>query len=219
MSDRWASFDCYGTLIDWRTGMLDALRRVAPADAEDLLDAYHPHEAAIERGPFVPYGTVLSRATLHAAGTVGVEIPPGEEDVLARTLPAWPQFDDVPEALAGLVAGGWRLAILSNVDRDLIAGTLERLPVAFDLVVTAEDVRSYKPQRAHFQRLLDETGVRPSHWAHVACSAYHDIPPASELGAATVWIDRDGTGGNPAGATVRRRDLVGLARLLDTVSV
>ncbi len=181
----WVSFDCYGTLVDWEAGMVAALAGVP--DIPGVLARYHAAEPEIEAGPFLPYREVMSRA-LAAAGVA-------DHDAFGRTLPSWPVFADVAESLTRLRADGWSLAILSNVDRDLIAGTLPRLGAEIDLVVTAEDVRSYKPAPGHFEQMR---GKAP--WVHVACSAYHDIPPARAAGARTIWVRRNQPGPAPTDA-------------------
>jgi len=186
----WVSFDCYGTLVDWEAGMTGALAGLD--DIPAVLAAYHEAEPRIEAGPFLRYREVMARALAQAG------VAPGMQDAFGRTLPAWPVFADVATTLTRLREDGRRLAILSNVDRDLIAGTLPRLGAEIDLVVTAEDVRSYKPAGGHFDRMREEAGEAP--WVHVACSAFHDIPPARAAGARTVWVRRHQPGPAPENA-------------------
>lgn len=131
-AQRWVTFDCYGTLVDWRTGMREALAAVGGETLHRLLEAYHRHEHAVEAGPFRPYRDVLRESLLHASRELGVQLPRGDADVLSESLPEWPVFGDVPDALTELRASGSRLGILSNVDRDLISGTLRRLPGEID---------------------------------------------------------------------------------------
>jgi 2-haloacid dehalogenase len=188
--DRWASFDCYGTLVDWRAGIASAVERVAPGRSAQLLPLYYRHEAAVQAEGFRPYREVLAESLRRAAGEAGVHLPAGGEAVLAETLPDWPVFPDVGPALSALREGGWRLAVLSNVDPDLFAGTRRRLPVPIDVLVTAADVGSYKPAPAHFQRFRQTS--RPARQVHVAQSYFHDIIPAHGLGIAAVWINRLG---------------------------
>jgi 2-haloacid dehalogenase len=125
-------FDCYGTLVDWQREMRDAPVSVAGSHANELLRAYHEVEAAVQAERFRPYRDVMAEALRRAAQHRHVPLRPGAEHVLARTLPGWPCLAGVGPSLGRLREFGWRLAILSNIDRDLIAGTLERLPVAFD---------------------------------------------------------------------------------------
>ncbi len=165
---RWVTFDCYGTLVDWEAGMSRAIESIAPGNALRLLNRYYEIEPAVEaERPLRRY-----------------------REVLAATLPDWPVFPDVDQALSGLRREGWKLAILSNVDRDLIAGTLKRLPVYFDAVVTAEDAGAYKPMLNHFEYFQKTSGVAIADWVHVARSYFHDIVPASRIGVRSVWINR-----------------------------
>ncbi len=190
--DRWATFDCYGTLVDWDAGILSAIESVAPGHGRELLARYHGLEPRVqaEPGVFKRYREIMRETLSRAAAESGVALAPGDEDVLGRTLPDWPIFPDVVPALEGLRRAGWRLAILSNVDNDLIAGTLRRIPVEVDLVVTAEDVRSYKPHPGHLLRFRELTGATADRWVHVAASMFHDIVPASELGIRGVYVTR-----------------------------
>jgi 2-haloacid dehalogenase len=189
----WATFDCYGTLVDWQQGMRQALETVVPHNiARTLLEHYYEIEKEVEaEQPFRTYRNVLAETLQRAAAQAGISLAAGAEHILANTLPDWPVFPDVGPALQALQAAGWKLAILSNVDRDLIAGTLRSMPVHFDDVVTAEDVRSYKPALNHFHRFREKHQVADEHWVHIARSYFHDIVPASQLGIRHVWINRD----------------------------
>lgn len=189
--DRWATFDCYGTLVDWHAGISGAVESVAPGRGAEVLAAYHRLEPVVEaEQPFRRYRGVLRETLSRAAAEAGITLPAGTEDVLGATLPDWPVYGDVGEGLAPLRAAGWKLAILSNVDRDLIAGTAARLPVPFDLMVTAEEVRSYKPAPGHLRRFQEVTGAAPERWVHVAGSVFHDIAPARAYGVRGVYIAR-----------------------------
>jgi 2-haloacid dehalogenase len=158
MSD-WVTFDCYGTLADWLGGMRDALTpHVGAGDAERLLHAYHDLEADVEaQDPAPAYRTVLTETLRRAAERDGIELPPGSETALVDHWHELPIFDDVGPALAELRENGWSLAILSNCDDDLLATTLERMPVPFDLTVTAEQVGSYKPAAGHWEAFAQRT--------------------------------------------------------------
>lgn len=191
-TDKWMSFDCYGTLIDWRTGLLAALEQASPGNAQPLLELHRTVEDEIqEGGSYRPYRQVLRESLHEMARRAGVTITPGTEDVLAQTLPTWPPYDDTVEALAGLRDDGWKLAILTNVDDDLIAPTLEAMGVPIDHLITAQTVRSYKPAPAHVDRLLADTGLDPRRWVHAAVALRHDLIPAKERGAVTAWVNRD----------------------------
>jgi len=188
---RWVTFDCYGTLVDWETGMSRAIESVAAGNTANLLMRYYEIEPAVEaERPLRRYREVLAETLRRAAAEEGVALRRGAEHVLSETLPDWPVFPDVAPALSSLRRDGWKLAVLSNVDRDLIAGTLKRLPVRFDIVVTAEDSGAYKPALNHFEHFQRLASVAIDDWVHVARSYFHDIVPASRLGARRVWINR-----------------------------
>jgi 2-haloacid dehalogenase len=204
MADKWLTFDCYGTIADWNTCMLRALQPVAGAAAGSLLTAYHQAELALEAGPsWRPYRDVLRTGLRAAADHVGVRLGPGQDSALVDGWPSMTVFSDVPDALGDLVFLGWRLAILTNCDDDLFASTAAALPVSFDLVVTAEQVRSYKPDLAHFRRFAELSGATSANWIHVANSWVHDVLPAARMGVRCVWVDRDLTG-HPAKLAERR---------------
>jgi 2-haloacid dehalogenase len=191
---RWASFDCYGTLIDWNAGIQAELGRIfgEPED-ERLLARYHELEPQVQRDdPTAPYRAVMATVLGRLADEEGAEPPEAEADALARSLPAWPAFAEAPGALADARARGWRLAILSNTDRDLIDASMAAIGVPFELAIVASELGSYKPSRGHWDAFFDQTGADPSRHVHVAASLYHDIRPAAELGIAAIWINRLG---------------------------
>jgi putative hydrolase of the HAD superfamily len=204
------SFDCYGTLINWEVGLTAVLGPWARShgsdlDDETLLSAYAEHEARIEReNPAEPYPAILA-ASLEALGqqfVVGVS--PEEAHSLAVSVPDWPAYDDSHDALVAL-GRHFKLVILSNVDRLSFAASNRRLDVVFDLVLTAEDIGSYKLAARNFDVLLDRTarlGISPDRLLHVAQSLFHDHVPAKRAGLATVWINRrhgrPGWGATPA---------------------
>jgi 2-haloacid dehalogenase len=213
---RWLTFDCYGTIADWNTCMLGALEPVAGTRAESLLAAYHRAEAILEAGPqWHSYRNILSDALRLAARRTGVAVKPDQAEALAAAWPGMPVFPDVAEALGTLASFGWRLAILTNCDNDLFAATAANLPVSFEVVVTAEQVRSYKPDLGHFRRFAELTGATPANWIHVANSWVHDISPAARMGLRSVWVDRDRTG-HPAKFAERR--VTTMRRLPETVA-
>ena len=216
MADRWLTFDCYGTIADWNTGMGRALGPLAGADARRLLAGYHQAELELEAGPgWMPYREVLTAGLASAARHEGITLPEGGEETFVRAWPDMPVFEDASPALAALREQGWRLAILTNCDDDLFATTRTRLPVPFDVVVTAQQVGSYKPDLGHFRAFADKTGVSKADWIHVANSWVHDILPAARLGLRSVWVDRDGTG-HPAKLAERR--ITAMRRLPETVA-
>ena len=207
----WVSFDCYGTLVDWNRGITAAMESVAPGRGAELRALYEKVEPEVEaERPFRRYREVLAEGLRRSARLAGVELAPGAEAALAASLPDWPVFADVGPALGALRDAGHRLAVLSNVDPDLFAGTRERLPAEIDLVVTAADVESYKPGLAHFERFRELTGAGPGEWVHAACSWFHDVSPAHRLGVPAVWVDRDHGAEDPSLATAVIPDLVTL---------
>ena len=189
------TFDCYGTLIDWETGIWTAFHDEAAADGvrldrERVLDAYHAIEPMVEGGPYRPYRDVLVETARRVAAECGWTIDAARAGFLPRSLAAWPPFPDTVEALERL-ASRYRLGILSNVDEDLLEGTRRGLAVEFDFWVTADRVESYKPDIAHFEAARPFVGNREG-WLHVAQSLFHDVGPANCLGLPVVWVNRKG---------------------------
>jgi 2-haloacid dehalogenase len=188
---RWVTFDCYGTLIDWNGGITRELERVFGAkEAPRLLERYHEVEPELEAESYRSYKEVLTLALERLAQDEQIQLPEGEAGALAKSLPDWPAFPEVPEALAELRRRGWKLAILSNSDRDLIAASQWHLGVPIDIAIVAEDVESYKPSHGHWKRFFEVTTAESERHVHVAASLFHDIAPATELGLTTVWINR-----------------------------
>ncbi|HEY6493474.1 MAG TPA: HAD family hydrolase [Trebonia sp.] len=213
---RWLTFDCYGTIADWNGCMLGALQPSAGVNAHPLLAAYNRAESILEAGPtWRPYRDILANGLTLAARRTGIAVSPGRSGAFVEAWPSMAVFPDVAEALSALVASGWRLAILTNCDDDLYAQTAAQFPVAFDVVVTAQQVRSYKPDLAHFRRFAEMTGATPANWIHVANSWVHDIAPAARMGLRSVWVDRDHTG-HPAKFAERR--VTSMRRLPETVT-
>jgi 2-haloacid dehalogenase len=213
---RWLTFDCYGTIADWNACMLGALQPFAGADADALLAAYHRAEPILEaRAQWHPYRDILTDALAMAAERIGVPLTDEQTGAFVAAWPDMPVFDDVAEALQTLASFGWKLAILTNCDDDLFAATAARLPVPVELVVTAEQVRSYKPELGHFRKFAEITGATPENWIHIANSWVHDILPAARTGLRSVWVDRDHTG-HPAKFAERR--VTTMRRLPETVA-
>ncbi len=183
---RWLTFDCYGTIADWNACMLGALAAGrGRARGEPLLAAYHRAESILEARPhWRPYREVLTDGLGLAARRVGVPLADEQAGAFVAAWPSMPVFPDVAEALGTLASFGWRLAILTNCDDDLFAATSARLPVPFEVVVTAEQVRSYKPDLGHFRKFAEMTGATPANWIHVANSWVHDIAAGRPDGAA-----------------------------------
>ncbi|HYZ19998.1 MAG TPA: haloacid dehalogenase type II [Gaiellaceae bacterium] len=195
---RWLTFDCYGTLIDWNAGIREQLERLfGPEAAPRLLERYHEVEPELQSESYRSYREVLTLALEQLLREEGVQPPEGETGALARSLPDWQPFPEVPAALGELRRRGWSLAVLSNSDRDLILASERQIGVPFDLVIVAEDVRSYKPAHGHWERFLETTTADRERHVHVAASLFHDIAPATELGVDTVWINRLGEEADP----------------------
>lgn len=215
VADNWLTFDCYGTVADWNACMRGALKGMT-LDAGRLLAAYHQAELELEAGPdWRPYREVLTAGLARAAGREQIRLPTDGEQAFVRAWPDMPVFADAGPALAALRERGWRLAFLTNCDDDLFAATRSRLPVPFDLWVTAEEVRSYKPDLPHFRKFAEKTGAAGANWIHVANSWVHDMLPAARMGLRSVWVDRDLTG-HPARLADRR--ITSMHRLPEAVS-
>ena len=194
------TFDCYGTLIDWRSGIVASFSRMARAaavvvDGERILREYARFERQIERQSYRPYRDVLRQASALVAASLVLPIPPVESGFLADSLPDWLPFDDTNAALERLRAAGIGLGILSNVDDDLLVETRKHFTVDFDLIITAQQVRSYKPGEAHFLAARERIG--PARWLHAGQSYFHDIVPTRAHGIPNAWINRHH---EPAGA-------------------
>jgi 2-haloacid dehalogenase len=215
------TFDCYGTLIDWESGLLAALRPVVQADVSDetLLELFARHEAELEAGPYLLYKDVLSGSLEKLGQELGFVPTQAERDTFGRSVVDWPAFPDSPEALAALKQR-FQLGVITNCDDDLFAASNERLKIEFDWIVTAEQARGYKPRTENFEFAFARIDVPRERILHVAQSLFHDHVPAKALGMTTVWIDRrqgrTGTGATPpAEATpdLTVADLRGFAEL------
>jgi 2-haloacid dehalogenase len=217
VADRWLTFDCFGTLIDWRHGIRTTGDLLFPGRGEDFLNAYQALEAEVEQGPFRRYRAILTETARRAAKELALDLKPDDEPALVSTIPHWPPFADVGPALRALRKQGWKLALLTNCDRDLIAQTQRRLPVPFDAVITAEDVSAYKPDHAHFLLFQSTFGSSAEIWIHVAQSYFHDILPTSEMGIARIWVNRQGEKDDPSLADAMISGLDALPRTVDKV--
>lgn len=204
MKTRWVSFDCFGTLVDWHAGFTTLLTPILGDRVLPVLRAYHRWERELEaERPHRLYRDVLVTGLQRAARESGVELSAAEAHRLPESWGALPLFPDVEDMLASLRALGARIAVLTNCDDDLFAATQKSFRRPFDLVITAEQVRDYKPSLTHFRRFATDSGVAPADWVHVASSQYHDILPARSLGIHRLWLDRDRTGEDPAMASAR----------------
>jgi 2-haloalkanoic acid dehalogenase type II len=207
------SFDCYGTLIDWETGLLAVLgptaRRQRPELTDDeLLVAFAQHEDAIEvESPSMIYSDVLRETFKRVGGQLGLAVSEAETRAFGDAVGDWPAFADSAEALRRLKQR-YRLIVLSNVHHKGFAASNQRLGVEFDALLLAEDIGSYKPSDRNFEALLAKTGemgVRPGRLLHVAQSLFHDHVPAKRAGLPTVWINR--RAGKPGSGATKRPDV------------
>jgi 2-haloacid dehalogenase len=214
MADRWATFDCYGTLVDWEEGLRRAFADLWPeTDPDRALRAYHGVEPLVQEGRDIPYRVVMARALGAVSAIESLELPDDRAGALGDALPSWPVFGEVPGALARLRTDGWKLAILSNTDPDLLATSVASIGVPFDLTLTAAEAGSYKPAPGHWRRFYLETGADPARHVHVAASLFHDIEPAARMGIRSVWINRLGESSDLARAA-ELPDLAGLPEAL-----
>jgi 2-haloacid dehalogenase len=192
VKDRWATFDCYGTLIDWNGGIRRELARVFGEERADAqLERYHEVEPALQAGGERSYRDVMTEAMSELGA------PAGEDEGLAAALPSWEPFPEVRPALEDARSRGWKLAILSNTDRDYIEASMGRIGVPFELAIVASEIGSYKPGHRHWLRFFEATGAPRENHVHVAQSHFHDVVPATELGLRSIWINRYGERGEP----------------------
>jgi 2-haloacid dehalogenase len=213
---RWATFDCYGTLVDWNAGIGAELGRLFGSSVrEQMLARYHVIEPRVQsQHPAWSYRDVMAAVLAELASEAGVALPADERDALGRSLPGWPVFAEVPGALAGARGRGWALVALSNSDRGLIEASLQAIGVPFDGAIVASEIGSYKPAHGHWRAFYESTGADRSRHVHVAQSHFHDIVPAHDLGIRSIWINRLGERAEPA-PTRELPDLAGLADVLD----
>lgn len=189
------TFDCYGTLIDWETGILSALRPMLArhgisAGDDEILETYGEIEPRLQQeGGHRLYKAILCGVISEFGARFGCEPDEAERNALSRSLANWPPFPDTVEALKRLKRRH-KLAIISNIDDDLLAHSLARLEVPFDWITTAEEAGAYKPSRKNFEAAFAKMGIPRNEILHAAQSVYHDIVPAKALGIATAWVNR-----------------------------
>jgi 2-haloalkanoic acid dehalogenase type II len=212
------TFDCYGTVIDWEGGIVAAFQSEAAHNGielggKEIIEAYMAVEPQVESDSYLPYSDVLARTAREVAARLGWQISLGEADFLTASLPGWQPFPDTNQALERL-SKHFKLGILSNIDDDLLRASRRHFTVQFDLIVTAEQVRSYKPAHAHFLEARRRMGDR--RWLHAAQSYFHDVIPASELHIPVTWVNRKGERAAEGGPqpTYEVRNLTELADLL-----
>ena len=187
-------FDCYGTLIDWETGIWQALGPIFSnhnllLGRDPALERYAALEARLEAGPYLEYKEVLRQVLAGLGEELGFTPTATELSYFSESVREWPAFPDSSAALQALHSK-YQLAILSNIDDDLFAFSQQRLQVKFDFIITAQQARSYKPSLNNFQTAFQRIGVPPARILHVAQSLFHDHVPAKALGMSTVWVNR-----------------------------
>ena len=221
---QWISFDCYGTIVDWETGISDAVAAVFARHGvrrtrNEILALFAGAEPRVQTsGEFLNYRRVLRDVMQIMAWESSIRLAGDEADSLADSLPHWPVFPDAPEALRELKAR-YRLAIISNVDDDLFGQSQEALAVEFDAVITSQQAGSYKPDLRGFHLARQRMGVEDANWLHVGESLYHDIGPANLLGIDSVWVRRpDRGGGTRPTDAVPSLEVPGLAALAQSAS-
>src|SRR5919198_5660248 len=195
--ERWATFDCYGTLVDWNAGIAGELARLfGPGQAPALLERYHAIEPRVQaEQPGAKYRDVMATVLAEVAAEAGSDLPDGERDALGRSLPNWPVFEEVPDALAEAHARGWLLVALSNTDRDFIDASLRAIGVSFEGAIVASEIGSYKPAHRHWEAFAEAHPDARGRHVHVAQSHSHDIVATAELGLPSIWINRLGERG------------------------
>ena len=214
MRSRWVTFDCYGTLMDWSSGLGDLLAPIAGEQASEVAAAFSGWQLELEKqGPVGSHKQVLKSALLCAAGERGVRLTDADARTLTRSWSALRPFADVEAMLAALRARGYRIGVLTNADDDLFEITHRSFATPFNLFVTAERVRGYKPEPWLFRAFERLTGVERGDWVHVGSDWYHDIAPAQALGVSRVWLDREGSA--PSGAALRAASGMDVVRAID----
>lgn len=216
MNEKWITFDCFGTLVDWNGGFRRILEPLAGRHVDRLVKEYHLIERMVESAsPHASYREVLASTLLQAAEGCGIPCMKSDSEIISGSWELLRPFSDVESTLASLRSAGYRLAVLTNCDKDLFEITHALFSERFDLVITAEDVLDYKPSLSHFRRFERVSAARRGNWIHAACSWYHDIVPAAKLGILSVWVDREESGEDPSFASYR---IESASDLVDAVS-
>jgi 2-haloacid dehalogenase len=216
---RWATFDCFGTLVDWRHGIANGIELLFPGQGWNLLEVYNGHEPAVQTEfPGMRYRDVMAEALRRTARDADLALREDDADVLGDTIPYWPVFPEVAANLTELREAGWRIALLTNCDQDIIGESQRRLGAPVDTVVTAEMVGSYKPNHNHFTRFEESFGATRDRWVHVAQSYFHDMEPAKALDVPRVWVNRLGQPHDASIVDAVLPDLDGLTRTVESVN-
>jgi 2-haloacid dehalogenase len=216
---RWATFDCFGTLVDWRHGIANGIDLLFPGQGRRLAEVYNGHEPAVQAEfPGMRYRDVMAEALRRTARDARLDLRADDAHVLGDTIAYWPVFPDVAANLTRLREAGWRVGLLTNCDQDIIGETQRRLGAPVDTVVTAEMVGSYKPNHNHFTRFAESFGATRDSWVHVAQSYFHDMEPAKALDVPRVWINRNADERDPSIADAVLPDLDGLLSTVESVN-
>ena len=191
MKPVYLTFDCYGTLIDWKSGVLSALRDYPNVDPDEFFETWWQVDRRLTCDTaYRRYREVLALDFAEAFQSVGIAITRKKAECLADGLGDWTPFPDAPAALAAFRRLGFKLGILSNIDNELLDRSVDQLGVDIEVRITAENIRAYKPETRHFEALLERTGLQPAQVLHIAASRFVDIAPASRLGFRTMYVQR-----------------------------
>lgn len=216
--NRWVTFDCFGTLVDWHGWLGAALRPLAGDRAPDLHRAYVVHERRVEREqPLRSYKDVLATALVRAADSLGIPVSVSDARALPEGWSSMRLFSDVEAMLAELRLNGWQIGVLANCDDDLFEVTHRAFTRPFDVFVTSERVRAFKPERWHFRAFELITGVARHDWVHVGSSAYRDVGPARAFGLTPLWLDCRERGGSGRFSSVRVASRADVSRAIDAL--
>jgi 2-haloacid dehalogenase len=215
---RWATFDCFGTLVDWRHGISNGIDLLFPGRGVELLEVYNRYEPQVQaEHPDMRYRGVMAEALRRTAAEAGLPLREVDATVLGDTISYWPVFPEVAKELTELRDSGWRIALLTNCDQDIIGESQRRLGAPVDAVVSAEMVGSYKPNHNHFTRFEESFGATRENWVHVAQSYFHDMQPAHALAIPRIWINRLDEDDDPSIVDEVLPDLKGLATAVHAV--
>jgi 2-haloacid dehalogenase/putative hydrolase of the HAD superfamily len=192
---KFVTFDVYGTLIDWEAGAFDAFTKEAASDGftierDELIPLFHEVQQQIQAGSYELYAEVLRRTAVQIAKQLGWPLEPSRSGFLPESVQRWPPFKETNQVLAK-IAKKYSIGLISNIDDKLLGQTRRHIPIDFDLVVTAQQVRSYKPDPAHFSECERRIGGKKG-WVHVAASYYHDVEPCVKKKIPVIWVNRTG---------------------------
>ena len=219
-AQKWVTFDCFGTLIDWQTGFRHILASVAGSRVDELVDAYHKAEADTQNeDKSRSYKDVLTATLRKAADSIGLPLTGMQAEALVTQWGSLPIFPDTLPALREMHRDGWKVGILTNCDSDLFAKTLPTFEGQVDMVITSAEVRDYKPGLGHFNEFGRRTGIDRDRWVHAAVSWWHDMRPAKTLGIRGVWVDRENTGHDASICTAHIRDMASLPGTLRSFNI